>query len=360
MAWIEAHQELANHPKTLKLSLLLKIPKAQVIGMLLLLWWWAVDYAPDGDLSKFDITILSDIMGYKGKDQKKVVEALITAGFLNEDITIHDWNEYTGRLIERRETEKEYKKRQYDLYSDARLIKAVKARDGDTCQYCGRTVNWKDRKGELGGTYDHVNPNGDNSLQNIVVACRACNSKKGGRNPVEAGMKFIGSSIFNVDCNNYNADKRQINADNEKNNVNKIYNYSTVPNSTVPINTPTSVIIDIHGDADVTDENDLKAVSDFYSKSTGKLLSSALIADIQQFLKAGADTGLIEYALGVSLGKNNVASYFRGVMQNKVANGIKTYQQLMEVENAGKTTVKPLTEVIGNPFLQMLKEEGSV
>ena len=48
MAWIESHQALREHPKVYRLMDLLGISKLDVIGHLHLLWWWCVDYAPDG------------------------------------------------------------------------------------------------------------------------------------------------------------------------------------------------------------------------------------------------------------------------------------------------------------------------
>jgi len=53
------------------------------------------------------------------------------------------------------------------------------------CQYCGHVG------GDL--TLDHVVPRsrgGKNSWENIVTACRECNSKKRDRTPVEAKMKL--------------------------------------------------------------------------------------------------------------------------------------------------------------------------
>jgi 5-methylcytosine-specific restriction endonuclease McrA len=60
-------------------------------------------------------------------------------------------------------------------------------RDGYLCQYC----NQKYSLSHL--TMDHVHPvvkGGEKSWENIVTACRACNLKKGGRTPEEAGMKL--------------------------------------------------------------------------------------------------------------------------------------------------------------------------
>lgn len=62
----------------------------------------------------------------------------------------------------------------------------VFSRDGYTCQYCGRETR------DL--TLDHVAPRsqgGVHSWENVVSACKACNRRKGGRTPDEAGMKLL-------------------------------------------------------------------------------------------------------------------------------------------------------------------------
>jgi 5-methylcytosine-specific restriction endonuclease McrA len=59
-------------------------------------------------------------------------------------------------------------------------------RDGYICQYCGRE-NQK-------LTLDHVIPRyrkGEHAWDNVVSACDACNRRKAGRTPAEAGMKLI-------------------------------------------------------------------------------------------------------------------------------------------------------------------------
>ena len=62
------------------------------------------------------------------------------------------------------------------------------ARDAYRCQYCGR----RSTADEL--TYDHVVPKaqgGTTCWTNIVSCCIACNHKKGGRTPREAGMRLL-------------------------------------------------------------------------------------------------------------------------------------------------------------------------
>ncbi len=59
-------------------------------------------------------------------------------------------------------------------------------RDGMRCQYCG--------KSNVQLTLDHILPRsrgGREEWENLVVACVACNNKKGNRTPEEAGMKLL-------------------------------------------------------------------------------------------------------------------------------------------------------------------------
>jgi len=58
----------------------------------------------------------------------------------------------------------------------------VLRRDHHACQYCGSTKRL---------TLDHVIPRskgGQHTWDNVVAACENCNSRKGDRNPLQAGM----------------------------------------------------------------------------------------------------------------------------------------------------------------------------
>lgn len=59
--------------------------------------------------------------------------------------------------------------------------RGVFVRDDGTCQYCGAPAE----------NVDHVLPrsrNGPHEWENVVAACRRCNSRKEDRTPAEAGM----------------------------------------------------------------------------------------------------------------------------------------------------------------------------
>jgi len=190
--WIESHQSLRVHPKTRKLARLLGISRVTAVGHLHCVWWWALDYAQDGDLSRWeplDIAIGADWED----DPDTFIAAMRECRFIDPDMRLHDWHEYAGRLIEQRALEAARKRRNRGLYNDDELVHAVRARDGDACRYCGKSVNWKDRRGADGGTYDHIDPDAavENSVDNVVVACRACNSAKGRRTPEQAQMHLL-------------------------------------------------------------------------------------------------------------------------------------------------------------------------
>jgi hypothetical protein len=113
MAWIESHQELARHPKTFKAARLLGISRITMIGHLHLLWWWALDYAEDGDLSRYDEAEIAQGAEWDG-DAHAFVSGLVQAGFLDSDgdtMLFHDWHDYAGRLIEQRAANAERMKR---------------------------------------------------------------------------------------------------------------------------------------------------------------------------------------------------------------------------------------------------------
>lgn len=64
----------------------------------------------------------------------------------------------------------------------------IYARDGDTCQYCGKVFPRSDLN------LDHVVPRsqgGRTSWENVVCSCIPCNLRKGGRTPEQARMKLL-------------------------------------------------------------------------------------------------------------------------------------------------------------------------
>jgi 5-methylcytosine-specific restriction endonuclease McrA len=79
----------------------------------------------------------------------------------------------------------------YDRFPRARVRfsrQNIYLRDGLTCQYCQQRLP----RSEL--NLDHVIPRsrgGRTTWENVVCSCIACNVRKGGRTPQEAGMRLM-------------------------------------------------------------------------------------------------------------------------------------------------------------------------
>ena len=192
--WIESHQGVKTHPKTKRLMRYLAIPLPAAIGHLHCFWWWALDHAQDGSLDKYDAYDIADAAAWDSSDAEMFLKGMIDAGFIDSDngnLLIHDWMDYAGRLIDQRKHAAWQKRRHKELYNNKSLVLAIRDRDKDLCRYCGRLVNWRDRKSADGATYDYVDPFGPTELENVVVACRACNAGKNQRTPEEANYTLL-------------------------------------------------------------------------------------------------------------------------------------------------------------------------
>lgn len=151
MAWIEVHQTLDRHPKVLKVMKLLRISRFEAVGLMITLWLWCLDFAQDGDLGRYDAEELAEAIGWRG-DPVALVDALCAAGLLDgegESLTIHDWDDYAGRLIEKREANTKRMR-------DARATKTNAARDARS-QNVRRTCD--ERATHVQGLPNHTVPN---------------------------------------------------------------------------------------------------------------------------------------------------------------------------------------------------------
>lgn len=136
MAWIESHQEVGRHPKTKKLARLLGVSLPAAVGHLHYLWWWALDFAQDGVLDKYDAEDIADAMQWEG-DADQLVEALLSSGYIDDTddgLVVHDWHDYAGKLLERRAKD--------------RARKRAAAEASDSPQDFRRNSNGTDEEGE--------------------------------------------------------------------------------------------------------------------------------------------------------------------------------------------------------------------
>ena len=116
MAWLKIYQSIRQHRKILDAADALEIAPPYMIGLLTSFWLWALDNAPDGNVSEISARNIARAAQWDG-DADELLQAFISAGLLdqgNEDpatLTIHDWEEYAGTLIQQREAEKERSRR---------------------------------------------------------------------------------------------------------------------------------------------------------------------------------------------------------------------------------------------------------
>lgn len=122
-----------------------------------------------------------------------MADALVKAGLwerVDDGYQIHDFHQINPAATKVK-ANREWDRRRKDLLSDSDLLERVRSRDENRCRYCGDPVDWHNRRGPRGGQYDHVQPRGANSDDNIVVACQRCNNMKGNRTPEEANMPLL-------------------------------------------------------------------------------------------------------------------------------------------------------------------------
>lgn len=70
MAWIELHQALPQHRKLLALRDALRLRTPAALGHMCLLWLWALDNAPDGDLSALPPRQLAEICQFNARRRR--------------------------------------------------------------------------------------------------------------------------------------------------------------------------------------------------------------------------------------------------------------------------------------------------
>lgn len=121
MAWIELHQELAQHRKLDRLIKDTGVGRDAALGRLCLLWLWALGNRPDGDLSDLDARRAAEIFSVTPRRAAPFLEALERCGFLDragESLRIHDWEDYAGRYSEIRRRNAERKRRSRERQRD--------------------------------------------------------------------------------------------------------------------------------------------------------------------------------------------------------------------------------------------------
>lgn len=96
MAWIELRDSIATNKKTMRLKRILKCGTAEAVGHMCLLWLWAIENAPSGDLSDFLPQEIAEAAHWSASRAEDFVDALQQVGYIDEDGRLHDWGMYAG------------------------------------------------------------------------------------------------------------------------------------------------------------------------------------------------------------------------------------------------------------------------
>ncbi len=103
MAYVEFHQALLDHRKTVVAAERLQLKEVYLAGHLAALWAWCLDNCPDGILPTSARAIARGARW--DDDPQEFLDAIEEAGFVDRDglsLSIHDWSDYGGKLIEKR------------------------------------------------------------------------------------------------------------------------------------------------------------------------------------------------------------------------------------------------------------------
>jgi hypothetical protein len=114
LAWIELHNSIWTHPKIKPLAEALNIDRMLAAAYLIRFWTWAIEHIEcvDGEITHLSYEDISAAAGWR-KSADKFVEALIRSHWFDrkdEKLYIHDWNDFAGRLIRKRISDRERKR----------------------------------------------------------------------------------------------------------------------------------------------------------------------------------------------------------------------------------------------------------
>ena len=94
-----------RHPKVAQLRTVLKVGLATAVGYLELLWHFTAEFAPRGDIGKFDDDRIEAAMDWHGK-RGRLISALIDSKWIDHHaecrLCVHDWSEHADEAVRKR------------------------------------------------------------------------------------------------------------------------------------------------------------------------------------------------------------------------------------------------------------------
>lgn len=185
MAWLEVHQELREHRKLYACADDLDVEPVTMLGMLISLWLWALDNVQDGNLAGISNRSVARAARWPEKKADKLMSALIANRWIDQDgesLSIHDWAEYTGRLMDGRKKDAERKrkkreeKKQKASGRDAEHPKTSGGRPADIQQTSAtgpEKIHCYSNSNSNNNILSTVSPNGDTVESNILPGAEA-------------------------------------------------------------------------------------------------------------------------------------------------------------------------------------------
>jgi hypothetical protein len=108
--WIKTDTSLPRNLKTARLARYLAIDRAHAVGIAVCLWTWAIENAESGEIKRDDWPSVAENILWRGESEE-LLQALLDSGFLDDSgagkVAIHDWQEWAGALLEKREADRQ-------------------------------------------------------------------------------------------------------------------------------------------------------------------------------------------------------------------------------------------------------------
>lgn len=166
--WIELHQEMPRHPKTLALAQTLKVSRRETVGILVDLWTWGLSCADeDGNLKAIGQEGIALALDWPVRRAGKLVDAFVACQWLDSlgggKYRLHDWPDYTGRLSEKRKDAERKRQARKRGQSPANPLKSPKAFPDNPANIRGLSPDSPIRTVRAGLTLPHqTEPNRNN------------------------------------------------------------------------------------------------------------------------------------------------------------------------------------------------------
>jgi len=94
-----------RNPKFVRLMELLGVSRPMTVGLLELLWHATAEFAPQGDIGRFDDRGIAKLIGWRGNPER-LVGALVEARWLDPDpvhrLLVHDWPDHAPAYVRKR------------------------------------------------------------------------------------------------------------------------------------------------------------------------------------------------------------------------------------------------------------------